>query len=115
MSDGKDLDIPPVLPVPQAVAVAAPVVVAVPMVLPAGLQVLADADGFYIRQKAQWLEEFTGYEKKNKYQVRGMPPPSGICSPQGGGSKRTRKLEVACVWTFRNLQERRISGAVRRL
>ena len=66
MSD-KVVDIPPVLPVTQAVAVA----VAVPMVLPAGLQVLADADGFYIRQKAQWLEEFTGYEKKNKYQVRG--------------------------------------------
>ena len=72
MSD-KVVDIPPVLPVPQAVAVAVavPMVAAVPMVLPAGLQVLADADGFYIRQKAQWLEEFTGYEKKNKYQVRG--------------------------------------------
>ena len=52
--------------IPIAVAQAVPVA----SMIPAGLQLLAEADGFYIRQKAQWLEEFTGFEKKNKYQVR---------------------------------------------
>lgn len=34
-----------------------------------GLQILQAAHGLFVRQKAQWFEEFTGFEQANKYQL----------------------------------------------
>lgn len=89
-----------VVPVATAVAAPAVAVVAAPAVavttsvqaLPApavansvavGLAVLQDAQGFYIRQKAQWFEEITGFEKANKYEVMLKPKGvTGLTDPQ---------------------------------
>lgn len=64
------------LPVPAVAVAAAPVA----MTMPVGLAVLQDAAGFYIRQKPQWFEEFTGFEKCNKYDI--MLKPKGVTGLQ---------------------------------
>jgi hypothetical protein len=37
------------------------------------LAILAAAQGFYVRQKVQWLEEIVGFEQANKYKVYAKP------------------------------------------
>ena len=49
--------------------------------LPSAAEVLDNASGFFVRQKVQWFEEFTGWEQANKYKVYWRPENYPIANP----------------------------------
>ena len=49
--------------------------------LPSALQLLESSTGFFIREKVNWFEEFTGWELGNKYKVYWRPEQYDITNP----------------------------------
>mmetsp|Transcript_1113 Transcript_1113/g.2416 ORF Transcript_1113/g.2416 Transcript_1113/m.2416 type:complete len:262 (+) Transcript_1113:34-819(+) len=56
-----------------------------------GLFLFEQLPGLFIRQKAQWLEEFTGFEQKNRYKMMVKTPGAD----QAGRDEEVRKLPVS--------------------
>ena len=49
--------------------------------LPSALQLLESSSGFFIREKANWFEEITGWELGNKYKIYWRPQDYPIPNP----------------------------------